>query len=108
MLGVRSFWGIHQRLSAFQRLKLIEGAGPVRAEEAREASIGKDLAPGLAAGAIVGLVVSVTNALHFLSAARTGLVVAAVYGKLRTEGSYLLRERLLGFVSKAVDPEREC
>ena len=90
--------------AALQGFQLIEGARPVGAEEPGEAAVGQDLSAGLAAGAVVGFVVCVANALDLLAAARAGLAKAAVDGHLRTKCRDLLREAPLRFAPHAVRP----
>src|SRR6266550_7652058 len=51
-------------LSLFQCFELVESAGPVCAEESRQASVCEDFSAGLAVGAVVGLVVGVADALY--------------------------------------------
>jgi hypothetical protein len=46
------------------RLPLVHGLGPVAVEQARERAVGKQAAAGLAARAVVGLVVGADDALH--------------------------------------------
>jgi len=64
--------------AALECFEFIEGARPVGAEQAGEAAVGQHLAARLAAGAVVGFVVGIADALDHLSAARAGLVEAAV------------------------------
>src|SRR5690606_4631578 len=75
-------------------LELVEGLGPALLQQARERAIGQELAAGLAAGAVVGLVLRVDDALHGRTADRAGLLVLAVHGHLRADRGDLLREAL--------------
>jgi hypothetical protein len=92
---------------ALEGFEFVEGAGPVGAEEAGEATIGEDFAAGLAMGAVVGLVVGVADALDGLAATGAGLAKAAMDRHFRAEGGDFFREALLGFSAETVDPESE-
>ena len=81
-----------------------EGAGPVGAEEAREAAVGEESAVGLAGGAVIGFVVGVTDALDGSAATRAGEFVAAVDGHAWTERGDFLGERAGGFGAEASGP----
>ena len=75
--------------------ELVEGAGPVGAEEAGEAAVGEDFAAGLAGGAVVGFVVGVADALDGCGAAGAGEIEAAVHGHVGAEGGDFFGEGLL-------------
>ena len=70
-------------------------------------AVGQDLAAGLAAGAVVRLVVGVADSLNRRAADRARLVETAVDGHLGSKRRNLLGERLAGLGAKAVDPLRE-
>jgi len=74
-------------------------------KQAGEAAIGEDLSGGLAAGAIVGFVVGVANALDFFSTSQTGLAEAAVDLHVWVKGGYLFGERGCRFRAEAIYPE---
>src|SRR5687768_2719984 len=74
--------------SAFMRSQFIQVAGPVVLEQPRKRAVCQDLSASLAAGAVVGFVIGVANALHRGAANRTRLPEAAMYGHLGTEGGY--------------------
>src|ERR1035438_8388664 len=61
-------------------------------QQAREAAVGQHLSAGLAAGAVVRLVVGIADALDFLAAARARKAEAAMHGHLLAKSSHLLRE----------------
>jgi hypothetical protein len=94
-------------LSLFQCFQLVEGAGPVCAEEAGQASVCEDFAAGLALGAVVGLVVGVADALDGLAAGWAWLAEATVDGHVVAEGGDFLGKVLAGFGVEAIDPELE-
>jgi len=97
-------WGIGSGVRSAEGFEFFEGAWPVGSEQAREASVGEHLACGLAAGAVVGFVVGVADALDLLTAARAGVAVAAVRGHVFAECGDFFGEGV-GF--EAVDPELE-
>src|SRR6266702_3090059 len=70
-LGPLVPWPLSFPLEGFE---LVEGAGPVGPQQARQAAVGQNLAAGLALGAVVGFVVGVANALDLLAAAGAGQV----------------------------------
>ncbi len=74
------------KLATFEGFEFVEGARPVGAEETGEAAVGEELAAGLAGGAVIGLVVGVSDALDLFAAARARLPVAAVDGHVLAEG----------------------
>ena len=49
---------------ALQRFQLFERARPILAQQPRQTPVGQQLAAGLAAQAVVGLIGRITNALH--------------------------------------------
>ena len=91
----------------FEGFEFVEGAGPVGTEETGEAAVGKDFSVGLAAGAVVGFVVGVADALDGRAAGGAGLVEAAVDGHVGAEGSDFFGEGLGGFCREAGYPEIE-
>ncbi len=92
-------------LSLFQCLQLVEGAGPVCAEEAGQASVCEDLSAGLALGAVVRLVVGVADALYGLAAGWARLSETAVDGHVAAEGGDFFGEVAASFGVETVDPE---
>jgi len=95
-------------LAAFEGFKLLEGAGPIGAEQAREAAVGEDFAAGLAGGAIVGFIVGITDALNGVATTRTGLAEAAVNSHLGTKCRDALRESFSGLGGEPCDPKFQC
>ena len=93
--------------ATLEGFEFVEGAGPIFAQEAGEAAVGKDLAAGLASGAVVGLVVSVADALDFFSAAGAGVVKLAVDGEFGAECGDAFGEGFVGFPGEAVGPDLE-
>src|SRR5688500_3691415 len=73
-------------------LELFEGGGPVVVEEAREAAVGQQLAPGLALAAVVGLVLAAADALHGRATYRARLPELAVHRHLLVKGRDLVGE----------------
>ena len=84
--------------------QFFQGSRPVFAKEAAEAAVGEDFAAGLAAGAVVGFVVGVADALDFCAAAGAGLAVAAVDGHAFAEGGHFFGEFVFGFGAESGDP----
>src|SRR5713226_9847965 len=72
--------------------ELVDRARPARLEQARERAVGEDLAAGLAARAVVGLVLRVHDALHRRAAHRAGLAKSPVHRHALAKGGDLLRE----------------
>src|SRR5262249_1022739 len=75
-------------------LHLLERARPIRLQQSRQRAVREQTAVGLAAGAVIGLVVGVDDALHRRAADRTRLAEAAMHGHLRTERGDLLRKAI--------------
>ncbi len=92
-------------LAFLEGFELVEGAGPVGAEETREAAVGEDFSVGLALGAVVGFVVGVADALDGLAAGGAGLFEATVDGHVFAEGGDFFGEVAGGFGVEAIDPE---
>src|SRR5262249_15720335 len=67
-------------------LQLVQRARPVLLEQARESAIGEQPVAGLAAWAIVGLVLGVHDTLHGRAAVRARLTEAAVDGHVGAKG----------------------
>src|SRR5262245_25010229 len=78
------------RTNAAPFLPLFERARPIGAEKARERAIGQQSSAGLAAGAVVGLVLGIHDALHRRSTHGTGLLVTAVHRHLGAKGGHAL------------------
>jgi hypothetical protein len=94
-------------LSFLQGFEFVERAGPVCAEEARQASVREDFSVGLAVGAVIGFVVGVADPLDGLAAGGAGLAKAAMDDHVFAEGGDFFGEGLGGFDVEAVDPELE-
>jgi len=94
-------------LTTLQGFELVQCAGPVRTQKARQTAVGEHLAAGLAFSAVVGFVVSVTNTLHLFSATRARHVVAAVYCHLRTKCGDFLWKAFQCLGAESIDPEIE-
>ena len=95
------------RAGALESFEFIERARPVGFQEAGEAAIGENFSSGLAAGAVVGFVVGVANALDFFSTGHAGLSIAAVNGHLFSKCGDFFGEGGFGFGAEAFDPEGE-
>ena len=87
-----------------ETLELVDGLRPVLPEQAREGAIGQQLAAGLAARAVVGLVVGVADALDGGAADRARLPVAAVHRHVRAKGGHLLGEVVAVVGAQPGDP----
>src|SRR5215468_7770017 len=94
-------------LAALEGFELVEAAGPVGAQEAGQGAIGEEFSAGLAARAVVGFVVGVTNALNLIATPWAGLAIATMDGHAFAECSDLLRESRLCLGLQAIDPELE-
>src|SRR5690606_16696267 len=89
----------HLPLLPTRGLQLLDRLWPVPLEQARQATIGEQLALSLTAWTIVELVRGVTNALHRCCTNGTGLAVLAMNGHLLVKGGHLLRKRVPHFVT---------
>src|SRR5262245_29500501 len=85
-------------LSPGALLPFLQGARPVIFEQARQGTVCKDLARRLAAGAVVGLVLRINDALHRGAAIRARLAKPAVHGHAGAESSHFLREAIASFL----------
>lgn len=106
-----SLRGADSRLFRFggdEEIELVERAGPIFAEEAREGAIGEEFAAGLAGSAVIGLVGSVANALDFSAATRAGKLVAAVNSHAVSESGDFFGEFAGGFGAEEICPAREA
>src|SRR5579885_1804792 len=92
-------------LLLLQGFQFIEGSRPIGAEQAREASISQDFSAGLAAGAIVGFIIGVSDTQNLLATSRTRFAVAAVYRHVIAEGGYLFGKFCFCLGPKAIDPQ---
>src|SRR4030095_14805999 len=86
----------------------LESARPIGLEQHRERAVGEETAVGLAAGAVVRLVLGVYDALHRRAADRAGLAEAAMDGHLRPEGCDLLGQAVPGLLAQTLDPLGQC
>src|SRR4029077_1086042 len=93
--------------TARQSFQLLQGTGPVFAQQARQSAIGEQAAAGLAARAVVGLVGRVADALDFGATVGTGLSVAAVHGHAFAECGYFFGEITGGLGAQPIDPVRK-
>src|SRR5688572_25710016 len=84
--------------------ELVQGAGPVALEQARERPVRKEPAAGLARRAVVDLVLGVDDALHRRAADGAGFPVPAVHGHAFAEGRDLLREGVAGLLAQPLGP----
>jgi hypothetical protein len=80
-------------------LELLDRLRPIGVEQPRERAIGEELAAGLAARAVVALVLGVDDVLHLRATRRAGLAELAVDGHLGPKGGHLLGEFALRFGS---------
>src|SRR5690606_9431177 len=85
-------------------LELFQGLRPVAAKEAGERAIGEQAPAGLASSAVVGLVLSVGDALDRRAAHAARLSVAPMDVHLRAEGRHLLRKPLTRLLPQACEP----
>src|SRR5438270_6149332 len=92
-------------LAALQGFEFFEGAGPVGAQQAREAAIREDFSGGLAAGTVVGFVVGVANALDSFSTSEAGLAVAAMDLHIWAKGGHFFGKGGGRFCAETIDPE---
>ena len=76
--------------ASLERFEFIQRAGPVGSQKAREATVGEHFAPRLAAGAIIGFVVRVTNSLDGFTAPRTRLPETLSWPQSRADRSSVL------------------
>src|SRR5439155_464197 len=83
---------------------LLEAPRPVVLEEPGERAVGEEHAARLAAGAVVGLVLGVDDALHGRAAVGTGLAVAPMDGHAVAEGGHLLGEAVARLRAQAFGP----
>lgn len=90
-----------------EQFELVEGAGPVFAEEAGEGAVGEDSPTGLASRTVVGFVAGVTDALDFAAATRARFFITAVDGHVFTERGNFFGEFSSGFGAKVIGPVRE-
>ena len=77
---------------------------PIVFEQPRERAVGEDPPVGLAARAVVRLVIGITDPLHGRAADRARLAEATVDGHLRTERGHLLGEAVAGLGPEPLDP----
>src|SRR5690349_10153655 len=88
----------------WKTLELVDRLRPVDIQEARERTVREQAAAGLAARAVVRLVLRVHDALHRRAAVGAGEIEAAVHGHLRTKGRDFLRKLLASFLAQPLDP----
>jgi hypothetical protein len=94
--------------ATLESFQFVQGARPVGTQQSRQTTIGKHLAPRLAARAIVGLLVGVANAQDLVSTARTGFAITAMDRHVFAEGRHLFREFGLRFGAKPIRPRLQC
>ena len=88
-------------------LEIVEMAGPIIFQQPRKRSIGEDFSLGLAARAIVGFMIGVSDPLHRRAAEGTRFAKPAVNGHPGTKRRDFLRNPIAGFRSQTVDPFQE-
>src|SRR5260370_20307320 len=88
-------------------LQFLERARPVFAQQARQSAIGQQLSAGLAARAIVRLIVGIADALDLRAAAQAWLLVSAVHGHAFAKRCYFLGEFALCILAKPFDPPNQ-
>ena len=92
---------------AFPAFQLLERAGPVLAQQARQRPVGQQAAARLTRDAVVRLVRRIRNSLHRRATDRTWLAVSAMNGHAFPEGRHLLREFTSCFLLQPIDPRGE-
>ena len=90
---------------SLEGFQFVQSSGPVGPEETGQASIGQNLAAGLASGAVVCFLVGIADAQYLVAASWAWLTVAAMSRHIFAEGSHFLWKSLLSLSHKAVDPE---
>src|SRR3972149_2394868 len=91
-------------LLGLELLELFQTLRPVFSQQARERAVREELSAGLAARAVVRLVLGVGDPLNGSRAHGTGLPVPAVDRHFRPERRYLLRELVAGFRAQLIGP----
>jgi hypothetical protein len=74
--------------ASLQPFEFIKRFRPIFAQQSGQGTVGEKFAPGLAGGAVIGLIGRIADALNLSAAARTRLLVLAMYGHLRAESGY--------------------
>src|SRR4029079_1906205 len=87
--------------------EFVESLRPVPSEEARHRAVGEEPAAGLAARAVIRLILGVDDPLNRGAARGARLTIAAVHGHLGAEGRDLLGEARPGLRREAVPPRDE-
>jgi len=87
--------------------QFVDGSRPAFLQQPRQGAVRQNHAAGLTAGAVVGLVLRVDDALHRRAAYRTGLAVAAVHRHFRPECRDVLGKRRAGLAAQPLRPFRE-
>ena len=95
------------RPTALALLELLERPRPVAVQQPRQRAVGEQPAAGLAARAVVGLVLGVDDALHRRAADRAGLAEAAVHRHPRAERRDLLGEAVADLGAQPLGPLAE-
>ena len=85
-------------------LQLVDVARPARLQQPRQRAVRQHAAAGLAARAVVRLVVGIDDALHRRAAHGAGLAVAAVHRHVVAERRHLLPESRAGLGAQPVGP----
>src|SRR5258708_4426302 len=89
------------------RSDVVDRLGPVVLQEPRERTVGEQPAAGLAARAIVALVLRVDDPLHGRAAHGAGLLEAAVHRHLFAKRRHLLGKAVAGLGAQQTGPLRE-
>src|SRR6185437_11228960 len=92
------------RLSPLERLQFVQGARPVRSQQPRQTAVDEILAPGLAAGTIVGFIIGVANALNLCATSGTWFPIAPMNSHALAECGDLFRECAGCFRTQAAGP----
>src|SRR5712664_2530672 len=87
--------------------ELVDRARPARLEQARERAVGEDLAAGLAARAVVGLVVRVDDTLDRRAAHRAGFAKSSVHRHDLAKGGDFLRKIRARLLAQPLGPSGE-
>ena len=88
-------------------LQLVERSRPIIFQQPRQRAVGEDAASGLAARAVVGLVVGVADPLYGGAADRARFAEPAVDGHARAERRDFLGKAVAGLGAESLDPFEE-
>src|SRR6185503_3033748 len=85
-------------------LPLLDRPGPILLQQPRKRPVRQEPSSGLAAGAVVGLVVGVADSLNRRSADRAGFSEAAMHRHSFPKCGDLLRKLVSGLLPQTLDP----